>query len=71
MIDVSRGAGRFKQIGVRVKNTLFEVSDLFPYHRHPGERRTIKRIDFNDKSINRREGKRTVEVFEALGDETS
>ena len=29
----------------------------------PGERRTIKRIDFNYKSINRREGKGTVEVF--------
>jgi hypothetical protein len=29
----------------------------------PGERRTIKRIDFNYKSINRREGKRTVDVF--------
>jgi hypothetical protein len=28
----------------------------------PGERRTIKRIDFNYKSINRREGKGTVEV---------
>ena len=29
----------------------------------PGERRTIKRIDFNYKSINRREGKGIVEVF--------
>jgi hypothetical protein len=29
----------------------------------PGERRTIKRIDFKYKSINRREGKGTVEVF--------
>ena len=29
----------------------------------PGERRTIKRIDFNYKSINRREGKGTVEVL--------
>ena len=29
----------------------------------PGERRTIKRIDFSYKSINRREGKGTVEVF--------
>ena len=29
----------------------------------PGERRTIKRIDFNYKSINRREGKGMVEVF--------
>ena len=28
----------------------------------PGERRTIKRIDFNCKSINRREGKGMVEV---------
>jgi hypothetical protein len=28
----------------------------------PGERRTIKRIDFNYRSINRREGKGTVEV---------
>jgi hypothetical protein len=28
----------------------------------PGDRRTIKRIDFNYKSINRREGKGTVEV---------
>src|SRR4030095_15263041 len=28
----------------------------------PGEHRTIKRIDFNYKSINRREGKGTVEV---------
>jgi hypothetical protein len=34
MIDVSRGEGRFKQIGVRVKNAPFEVSDI-PYHRHP------------------------------------
>jgi hypothetical protein len=29
----------------------------------PGERRTIKRIDFNYKSTNRREGKGTVEVL--------
>jgi hypothetical protein len=29
----------------------------------PGERRTIKRIDFNYKSINRREGKGTVVVL--------
>lgn len=29
----------------------------------PGERRTIKRIDFNYKSINRREGKGVVEVL--------
>ena len=29
----------------------------------PGERRTIKRIDFHYKSINRREGKGTVEVL--------
>jgi len=29
----------------------------------PGQRRTIKRIDFNYKSINRREGKGMVEVF--------
>ena len=29
----------------------------------PGERRTIKRIDFNYKSIDRREGKGTVEVL--------
>ena len=29
----------------------------------PGERRSIKRIDFNYKSINRREGKGTVEVL--------
>jgi hypothetical protein len=29
----------------------------------PGERRTIKRIDFNYKSINRRAGKGIVEVF--------
>jgi hypothetical protein len=29
----------------------------------PGERRTIKRIDFNYKSINRRQGKGTVEVL--------
>ena len=29
----------------------------------PGERRTIKRIDFNYKSINRREGRGTVEVL--------
>ena len=29
----------------------------------PGERRTIKRIDFNYKSINRREGKGTIEVL--------
>ncbi len=29
----------------------------------PGQRRTIKRIDFNYKSINRREGKGIVEVF--------
>jgi len=29
----------------------------------PGERRTIKRIDFSYKSINRREGKGIVEVF--------
>jgi len=28
----------------------------------PGERRTIKRIDFNYRSVNRREGKGTVEV---------
>ena len=29
----------------------------------PGDRRTIKRIDFEYKSINRREGKGTVEVL--------
>lgn len=29
----------------------------------PGERRTIKRIEFNYKSINRRQGKGTVEVL--------
>jgi len=29
----------------------------------PGERRTIKRIDFNYKSISRREGKGIVEVL--------
>ncbi|HWH77218.1 MAG TPA: hypothetical protein VNT76_07590 [Candidatus Binatus sp.] len=29
----------------------------------PGERRTIKRIDFHYKSINRGEGKGTVEVY--------
>jgi len=29
----------------------------------PGERRTIKRIDFNYRSISRREGKGTVEVL--------
>ncbi len=29
----------------------------------PGERRTIKRIDFNYRSISRREGKGTVAVF--------
>ena len=29
----------------------------------PGERRTIKRIDFHYKSINRREGKGIVEVY--------
>jgi hypothetical protein len=29
----------------------------------PGERRSIKRIDFNYKSISRREGKGIVEVF--------
>jgi hypothetical protein len=29
----------------------------------PGERRIIKRIDFNYKSLNRREGKGTVQVF--------
>jgi hypothetical protein len=29
----------------------------------PGERRSIKRIDFNYNSINRREGKGTVEVL--------
>ena len=29
----------------------------------PGERRAIKRIDFSYKSINRREGKGTVQVF--------
>jgi len=29
----------------------------------PGERRSIKRIDFHYKSINRREGKGTVEVY--------
>ena len=29
----------------------------------PGDRRSIKRIDFKYKSINRREGKRTVEVL--------
>ena len=29
----------------------------------PGDRRAIKRIDFNYKSINRREGKGTVEVL--------
>jgi hypothetical protein len=29
----------------------------------PGDRRTIKRVEFNYKSINRREGKGTVEVL--------
>ena len=29
----------------------------------PGDRRTIKRIDFNYRSINRREGKATVAVY--------
>jgi len=29
----------------------------------PGERRAIKRVDFSYKSINRREGKGTVQVF--------
>jgi len=29
----------------------------------PGDRRTIKRIDFNYRSINRREGKGRVEVY--------
>ncbi len=29
----------------------------------PGERRTIKRIDFNYRSISRREGKGTIAVF--------
>jgi hypothetical protein len=29
----------------------------------PGERRTIKRIDFNYKSVNRREGKGVVAVL--------
>jgi hypothetical protein len=29
----------------------------------PGERRALKRVDFSYKSINRREGKGTVQVF--------
>ena len=53
MIDMSRGEGRFKQIEVRVKNTPFEVSDRCRIIDIPGERRTIKRIDFNYKSLNR------------------
>ena len=57
MIDMSPSGGRFKQIEVRVKNTPFEVSDRFRIIDIPGERRTIKRIDFNYKSLNRREGK--------------
>jgi hypothetical protein len=61
MIDVSRSEGRFKQIEVRVKNAPIEVSDMFRIIDIPGERRTIKRIDFNYKSINSREGKGTVE----------
>ena len=72
MIDVSRGEGRFKQIGVRVKNAPFEVSDMFPYHRHPpGSVEPSRRVDFTYKSINRREAKGTVEVLGVLGDETS
>jgi hypothetical protein len=63
MIDVSRSEGRFKQIEVRVKNAPIEVSDMFRIIDIPGERRTIKRIDFNYKSINHREGKGTVEVL--------
>ena len=63
MIDVSRSEGRFKQIAVRVKNAPIEVSDTFRIIDIPGERRNIKRIDFNYKSINRREGKGTVEVL--------
>jgi hypothetical protein len=62
-IDVGRSEGRFKQIQVRVKNAPIEVSDMFRIIDLPGERRTIKRIDFNYKSINRREGKGTVEVL--------
>jgi hypothetical protein len=51
---MSPSEGRFKQIEVWVKNTPFEVSDRFRIIDIPGERRTIKRIDFNYKSLNRR-----------------
>ena len=46
------------QLRVRfAKGSGSQIIDL------PGERRTIKRIDFNYKSINRRQGKGTVEVL--------
>jgi hypothetical protein len=63
MIDMSPSEVRFKQIEVRVKNTPLEVSDRFRIIDIPSERRPIKRIDFNYKSLNRREGKGTVEVL--------
>ena len=66
MIDMSPSGGRFKQIEVGVKNTTFEVSDRFRIIDIRGERRTIKRIDFNYKSLNRRECKGTVSA-RALG----
>jgi len=39
------------------ENSTSRVIDL------PGDRRTIKKIDFNYRSINRREGKATVAVY--------
>ena len=49
MIEVSRSEGRF------IKNS--PIIDI------PGERRTLRRIDFHYQSINRRQGKGTVEVL--------
>jgi len=70
---------RFKNAPIEVSNmvvTFGNDTTFTPKLRHkfteksasriidlPGERRTIKRIDFNYKSINRRQGKGSVEVF--------
>ena len=49
------------RLGVKMPRSksliCFRIIDI------PGERRTIKRIDFKYKSINRRKGKATVEVL--------
>ncbi len=62
-IDVGRKEGRFKQTFSPELRHRFDEKSTSRVIDLPGDRRTIKRIDFNYRSINRREGKATVAVY--------